>query len=110
MAPLSPPAPIPQLQQVVATPSRGLQLRYPGLPPCFLMEAAFSRAPQHTGVWGIAYRLHTGPDADEWLSRVAREPVRLLWLGEASDRFREKTGTRVSWRTATPVAHQPGFP
>lgn len=95
----------PQLQQVVATPVEGgLQLRYPGLPPLALMEAAFSRAPQHTGVWGDRFTaLHTGPDADEWLSRVAREPVRLLWLGEASDRFREKTGTRVSFADGYPL-------
>lgn len=95
----------PQLQQVVATPVEGgLQLRYPGLPPLALMEAAFSRAPQHTGVWGDRFTaLHTGPNADEWLSRVAREPVRLLWLGEASDRFREKTGTRVSFADGYPL-------
>ena len=95
----------PQLQQVVATPVEGgLQLRYPGLSPLALMEAAFSRAPQHTGVWGDRFTaLHTGPEADEWLSRVTREPVRLLWLGEASDRFREKTGTRVSFADGYPL-------
>jgi uncharacterized protein YcbX len=42
----------PQLQQVVATPSRGLQLRYPGL--LALMEAAFSRALSTPVSGGIA--------------------------------------------------------
>ena len=59
----------PQLQQVVATPVEGgLQLRYPGLPPLALMEAAFSRAPQHTGVWGDRFTaLHTVSGTVKWL-------------------------------------------
>ncbi|ELM3617639.1 MOSC domain-containing protein [Aeromonas sobria] len=95
----------PQLQQVVATPSEGgLQLRYPGFEPLTLQEAAFSRAPQATGVWSDRFTaLHTDPKADGWLSRVAGEPVQLLWLGETSDRFREKTGTLVSFADGYPL-------
>ena len=43
----------PQLQQVVATPRRGGCNCAIRVCPLALMEAAFSRAPQHTGVWGI---------------------------------------------------------
>ncbi len=95
----------PQLQQVVATPIEGgLQLRYPGFEPLTLQEADFSRAPQATGVWSDRFTaLHTDTKADGWLSRVAGEPVQLLWLGETSDRFREKTGTRVSFADGYPL-------
>ncbi|KIQ79471.1 MOSC N-terminal beta barrel domain-containing protein [Aeromonas sp. L_1B5_3] len=95
----------PQLQQVVATPvAGGLQLNYPGFEPLALQESDFSRAPQATGVWGDSFTaLHTTPIADSWLSRVAGEPVALLWLGEESDRFREKTGTRVSFADGYPL-------
>ena len=95
----------PQLQLVTATPVEGgLQLRYPGMAQLRLQEADFSRAPQATGVWGDSFHaLHTQSQADEWLSRVAGEPVRLLWLGETSDRFREKTGTRVSFADGYPL-------
>ncbi|MGL6624209.1 MOSC N-terminal beta barrel domain-containing protein [Aeromonas jandaei] len=95
----------PQLQQVVATPvAGGLQLNYPGFEPLALQESDFSRAPQATGVWGDRFTaLHTTPIADSWLSRVAGEPVALLWLGEESDRFREKTGTRVSFADGYPL-------
>lgn len=95
----------PQLQLVVATPMEGgLQLRYPGLAPLALLEAEFSRAPQSTGVWGDSFSaLHTQERADAWLSLIAGEPVRLLWLGERSDRFRTKTGTRVSFADGYPL-------
>ncbi|MBR7631248.1 MOSC domain-containing protein [Aeromonas popoffii] len=95
----------PQLQQVVATPIEGgLQLRYPGFKPLTLQEADFSRTPQATGVWGDRFTaLHTDPQADAWLSKVAGETVQLLWLGETSDRFREKTGTRVSFADGYPL-------
>ncbi|MGH1408714.1 MAG: MOSC N-terminal beta barrel domain-containing protein [Aeromonas sp.] len=95
----------PQLQQVVATPIEGgLQLRYPGFEPLTLQEADFSRVPQATGVWSDRFTaLHTDPKADGWLSRVAGETVQLLWLGETSDRFREKTGTRVSFADGYPL-------
>ncbi|EKP0298299.1 MOSC domain-containing protein [Aeromonas veronii] len=95
----------PQLQQVVATPvAGGLQLNYPGFEPLALQESDFSRAPQATGVWGDRFTaLHTTPIADSWLSRVAGEPVALLWLGAESDRFREKTGTRVSFADGYPL-------
>lgn len=95
----------PQLQLVVATPMEGgLQLRYPGLAPLALLEAGFSRSPQSTGVWGDSFSaLHTQERADAWLSLIAGEPVRLLWLGERSDRFRTKTGTRVSFADGYPL-------
>ncbi|HHO0882106.1 hybrid-cluster NAD(P)-dependent oxidoreductase [Aeromonas hydrophila] len=95
----------PQLQQVVATPIEGgLQLRYPGLDPLILQEQEFSRTPRATGVWSDSFSaLQTQPQADAWLSQVAGEPVQLLWLGEESARFREKTGTRVSFADGYPL-------
>ncbi|MFB2864464.1 MOSC N-terminal beta barrel domain-containing protein [Aeromonas sp. MdU4] len=95
----------PRLQQVVTTPiAGGLQLVYPGLLPLTLLERNFNLTPQLTGVWGDRFTaLHTDPKADEWLSRVAGEQVQLLWLGEESDRFREKTGTRVSFADGYPL-------
>ena len=46
----------PQLQQVVATPSRGLQLRYPGLPPCPHGGGVQSRPSAHRCLGGSLYR------------------------------------------------------
>ncbi|MEL3922943.1 MOSC N-terminal beta barrel domain-containing protein [Aeromonas enteropelogenes] len=95
----------PQLQQVQATPiDGGLLLRYPGFEPLTLLETEFSLTPQATGVWKDNFNaLHTHALADAWLSRVAGERVQLLWLGEESARFREKTGTRVSFADGYPV-------
>lgn len=95
----------PQLQQVQATPiDGGLLLRYPGFEPLTLLETEFSLTPQATGVWKDNFNaLHTHALADAWLSRVAGERVQLLWLGEESNRFREKTGTRVSFADGYPV-------
>ncbi|WP_421234646.1 MOSC N-terminal beta barrel domain-containing protein [Aeromonas enteropelogenes] len=95
----------PQLQQVQATPiDGGLLLRYPGFEPLTLQEAKFSLTPQATGVWKDNFNaLHTHAWADAWLSRVAGERVQLLWLGEESTRFREKTGTRVSFADGYPL-------
>ncbi|RQM59785.1 MOSC domain-containing protein, partial [Aeromonas enteropelogenes] len=95
----------PQLQQVQATPiDGGLLLRYPGFEPLTLQEAEFSLTPQATGVWKDNFNaLHTHALADAWLSRVAGERVQLLWLGEESARFREKTGTRVSFADGYPL-------
>ncbi|WP_421219103.1 MOSC N-terminal beta barrel domain-containing protein [Aeromonas enteropelogenes] len=95
----------PQLQQVQATPiDGGLLLRYPGFEPLTLQEAEFSLTPQATGVWKDNFNaLHTHARADAWLSRVAGERVQLLWLGEESNRFREKTGTRVSFADGYPL-------
>lgn len=95
----------PQLQQVVASPVEGgLQLRYPGQELLTLLEQDFLLTPQATGVWGDSFTaLRTHELADHWLSRVAGEPVRLLWLGEQSARFRDKTGTRVSFADGYPL-------
>ncbi|WP_421201815.1 MOSC N-terminal beta barrel domain-containing protein [Aeromonas enteropelogenes] len=95
----------PQLQQVQATPiDGGLLLRYPGFEPLSLLETEFSLTPQATGVWKDNFNaLHTHALADAWLSRVAGERVQLLWLGEESARFREKTGTRVSFADGYPL-------
>ncbi|PJG57731.1 MOSC N-terminal beta barrel domain-containing protein [Aeromonas cavernicola] len=95
----------PQLQQVVATPiTGGLQLRYPGLPPLTLLQADFTLTPQTTSVWQDHFdALRTHASADRWLSQVVAEPAHLLWLGEQSDRFREKTGTRVSFADGYPL-------
>lgn len=95
----------PQLQQVQATPiDGGLLLRYPGFEPLALLEAEFSLTPQATGVWKDTFNaMHTHALADAWLSWVANEPVQLLWLGEESNRFRQKTGTRVSFADGYPL-------
>ncbi|UBO75329.1 MOSC N-terminal beta barrel domain-containing protein [Aeromonas rivuli] len=95
----------PQLQQVVASPVEGgLQLRYPGQEVLTLLEQDFLLTPQSTGVWGDNFTaLRTHERADHWLSRVAGESVFLLWLGDQSARFREKTGTRVSFADGYPL-------
>ncbi|MGL5451822.1 MAG: MOSC N-terminal beta barrel domain-containing protein [Aeromonas sp.] len=95
----------PQLQQIIATPIEGgLQLRYPGAASLTLQTRDFSGEEQTTHVWDDSFSARqTDLLADAWLSHIAREPVKLLWLGETSPRFRQKTGTRVSFADGYPL-------
>ncbi|OXY80574.1 MOSC domain-containing protein [Oceanimonas doudoroffii] len=64
----------------------------------------FSLQPVQTGVWGdafIAYATHGEYDA--WFSERLGEPVQLLWLGESSNRYRDKLGTSVSFADGYPL-------
>lgn len=95
----------PRLQQIVAHYDAGaLQLAYAGLPALQLDESDFDCAPLDTQVWKDSFpALTTTAAADAWISQVLGEPVRLLWLGEQSPRYREKTGTRVSFADGYPL-------
>jgi uncharacterized protein len=95
----------PRLQLLAATPiDGGLRLEFPGQNALVLQEKDFSLAPQTTTVWRDTFNaLHTHALADAWMSRIAGESVRLLWLGEQSQRYRETAGTRVSFADGYPL-------
>lgn len=95
----------PRLQQIIVTPIEGgLWLSYPGLQPLILLQQDFSLTEQSTSVWGDEFvALRTHEQADTWFSQVLGEPVRLLWLGEQSNRYRAITGTRVSFADGFPL-------
>lgn len=95
----------PRLQLLVATPLEGgLRLECLERDTLELLEKDFSLEPQATAVWSdqfSAWRTHAVADA--YLSELAGEPVRLLWLGEQSNRYREKAGARVSFADGYPL-------
>ncbi|WP_043527657.1 MOSC domain-containing protein [Litchfieldella xinjiangensis] len=95
----------PQLQRVHAALSEtGLTLRHDALETLVVETARFERAPFATHVWGDSFSgLTTTPEADAWFERAIGEPVRLLWLGERSPRYRQAIGKRVSFADGYPL-------
>ena len=95
----------PQLQRVVATPvPGGLDVRHPDLGEITVQEANFEAAPLATQVWDDAFEaLTTTAGLDEWFSRAAGEPARLLWLGQRSPRYRASIERRVSFADGYPL-------
>ncbi len=95
----------PRLQLLRATPTDGgLHLRATGQEPLDLHEKDFSHEPQATAVWGDAFSaVRTTAAADAFVSQLAGEPLRLLWLGKQSARYRPKAGTHVSFADGYPL-------
>ncbi|MGY3925853.1 hybrid-cluster NAD(P)-dependent oxidoreductase [Aeromonas simiae] len=95
----------PRLLQVLADPFvGGVRLAFSGSDPLRLEERNFTRDSLATRVWQDDFEaLTTTDEADAWISRVLGEPARLLWLGKRSNRYREKTGTRVSFADGYPL-------
>lgn len=100
----------PLLQQIQplgtdeAIQSGELWLRFTGKPDLRLQASAFQRTQVPTQVWKDSFNgLATHPLADAWVSSILGESAQLLWLGETSDRYREKLGTRVSFADGYPL-------
>ncbi|WP_148252963.1 MOSC domain-containing protein [Aidingimonas lacisalsi] len=95
----------PHLQRVTVTLcSEGLVLNHPELQSLTLHHEAFSRQVFQTQVWGdVIDALTTTEEADEWLGQALGEPVKLLWLGERSPRYRQSIGQRVSFADGYPL-------
>lgn len=81
-----------------------LRLSYPGQPDLTLDVCEFEKAPVKTQVWKDGFEaLSIHAQADTWISTLLGEPARLIWLGETSNRFREKLDTRVSFADGYPL-------
>lgn len=95
----------PALQRVVAEPvAGGLDLRHPEAGQIAARETRFAREPFATAVWGDAFAAITTEAAlDAWFSEILGEPVRLLWLGTTSPRYREPLKRRVSFADGYPL-------
>ncbi|WP_372871302.1 MOSC N-terminal beta barrel domain-containing protein [Shewanella sp.] len=100
----------PLLQQIQplgtdeAIQSGELWLRFAGKPDLRVQASAFQRTQIPTRVWKDNFNgLATNPLADAWVSSILGENARLLWLGETSDRYREKLGTTVSFADGYPL-------
>ncbi|MHB0775835.1 MOSC domain-containing protein [Halomonas sp. WWR20] len=95
----------PQLQRVRASlMADGLRLRHDTLPDMAVIPAEFSAEPFTTEVWADRFAaLTTTAELDAWFSDAAGEPVRLLWLGERSARYREAIDKRVSFADGYPL-------
>lgn len=67
-------------------------------------HCAFLQQPVTTTVWDDDFiALSTHPDYDAWFSQILEEPLQLLWLGERSQRYRDKLETRVSFADGYPL-------
>lgn len=95
----------PQLQRVSTTLfDDGIVLHHAALEDLTLHHANFLAEPLSTQVWGDQFAgLTTTEAADAWLSEALGEPVRLLWLGERSPRYRQALGKRVSFADGYPL-------
>ncbi|MBD3895628.1 MOSC domain-containing protein [Halomonas sp. ML-15] len=95
----------PQLQRVSTTLfDGGIVLHHAALDDLTLHHANFIGEPLATQVWSDRFSgLTTTAEADAWLSEVVGEPVRLLWLGERSPRYRQALGKRVSFADGYPL-------
>jgi uncharacterized protein YcbX len=95
----------PQLQRVAAqTDAGGLRIRHPERGEIVARESGFAAEPLATAVWGDEFAaLTTTPALDEWFSAVLGAPVRLLWLGPQSQRYRAKIGRTLSFADGYPM-------
>lgn len=94
----------PRLQGIGVTPvAGGLELHY-GDRQLSLRHQRFLLQPVATGVWKDSFTAwSTHADYDAWFSAILEEPVQLLWLGQHSNRYREKLGSGVSFADGYPL-------
>lgn len=95
----------PWLQRVIATPvPGGLDIRHPELGETRAHEAEFEGRPFATQVWSDPFdALSTTAALDDWFSRVAGEPAKLLWIGNRSPRYRPAIERRVGFADGYPL-------
>lgn len=95
----------PQLQRVVVRCDGAmLSLTHDNYPAIAVRCAHFAGQAFATGVWADTFDAWTTTTAlDAWLGRIIGEPVRLLWLGEQSSRYRATIDTRVSFADGYPL-------
>ncbi|APX94077.1 MOSC domain-containing protein [Halomonas sp. 1513] len=95
----------PQLQRVSTTLfDDGIVLHHAALDDFTLHHVNHIGEPLATQVWGDRFSgLTTTAEADAWLSEALGEPVRLLWLGDRSPRYRQALGKRVSFADGYPL-------
>ncbi|MBZ9559849.1 MULTISPECIES: MOSC N-terminal beta barrel domain-containing protein [unclassified Modicisalibacter] len=95
----------PALQRVIVEPvDGGLDLHHPEAGAIEARETRFARESFTTAVWGDTFVAVTTETAlDAWFSEILGEPVRLLWLGATSPRYRESLQRRVSFADGYPL-------
>jgi len=82
----------------------GLVLSYADKDELKLSINEFEMQQQQTQVWGDTFTAYTTTQqADQWLSDLLEEPVRLLYTGEQSNRIRPKIGHNVSFADGYPL-------
>ena len=94
----------PRLQRIQATPvAGGLDVSY-GDSLLKVRHSEFLQQPVNTTVWDDTFSAwSTHPDYDAWFSDVLGEALQFIWLGEHSDRYREKLHTTVSFADGYPL-------
>lgn len=67
-------------------------------------RSAFAGQPFDTRLWADEFAAWTTTiRLDAWFGRIVGEPVHLLWLGERSNRYRDRIGTAVSFADGYPL-------
>jgi uncharacterized protein len=94
----------PRIQSIMVKPvSGGLDLQY-GDERLALRHPRFGLQPVTTSVWDDQFTAwSTHPEYDAWFSQILEQPVRLLWVGEESGRYRDRLGTAVSFADGYPL-------
>ncbi|MGO5000347.1 MOSC N-terminal beta barrel domain-containing protein [Oceanisphaera sp. W20_SRM_FM3] len=94
----------PRLQSIQVTQvAAGLDLRY-GEHLLKVRHSEFLEQPVTVNVWDDNFSaLSTHPDYHAWFSEILGEAVQFIWLGEHSQRYREKLNTAVSFADGYPL-------
>ena len=94
----------PRLQLIHVTPvAGGLDLHY-GKRSLMVRYGEFLKQPVTANVWDDTFNaLSTHPHYDAWFSKTLGEAVQFMWLGEHSQRYRQKLGTAVSFADGYPL-------
>ncbi len=84
--------------------AEGLRFSAPGVPDLVIYYERFAMQPFTVTVWKDTFSAFTTLEqADEWFSALIGQPVKLLYTGEQSNRYREKLGHNVSFADGYPL-------
>lgn len=82
----------------------GIRFSAPNVTDLVIHYDQFAMQPFNTTVWKDTFSAFTTDEqADRWFSRIIGEPVKLLYTGEQSNRYREKLGHNVSFADGYPL-------
>lgn len=82
----------------------GIRFTAPNVTDLVIHYDQFSMQPFDTTVWKDTFSAFTTDErADRWFSLIIGEPVKLLYTGEQSNRYREKLGHNVSFADGYPL-------
>lgn len=82
----------------------GIMFSHQDMAPLVIHYAEFKLVPVQATVWKDCFDAYTTTDAaSQWFSQIIGEAVELLYLGQRSNRYREKVGNPVSFVDGYPL-------